>query len=57
MSERSKEQRKADSETRNPNKMAQRMAYMSALHKQMEARGIKPTWGGRGGGGGGFGRG
>ena len=60
MGERSREQQKTDSETRNPNKMAQRMAYFSAMHKQMEARGIKPPQfgpGGRGGGGRGFGPG
>lgn len=48
--DRTQAQRKTDSETRNPNQMAQRMAYMSAMHKQMEARGIKPPQWGRGGG-------
>ncbi len=63
MGERSREQQKTDSETRNPNKMAQRMAYFAAMRKQMEARGIQPPrWGpggggGHGGGRGGFGRG
>jgi hypothetical protein len=54
---RSKAERKADSETRNPNQRAQRMAYRRAMREQMKARGIEPPrWGG-GGGRGGPGRG
>lgn len=37
---RSREQRKADSETRDPNRFAQRMAYFAALGRQMSKRGI-----------------
>lgn len=52
MNDRSKEERKSDSETRNPNDQARRMAYRAAMFKQMQARGIQPPrWGGPGGGG------
>jgi hypothetical protein len=53
---RSQSERKAESEQRDPNQMAQRMAYFAAMRKRMEARGIQPPrWGpmGRGGPGGG----
>jgi hypothetical protein len=52
----SQAERKKDSESRNPNQMAQRMAYWNAMSKRMQARGIQPPrWGpggmGRGSGG------
>ncbi|OWY70148.1 hypothetical protein B7486_17770 [cyanobacterium TDX16] len=57
MKSRSREERKKDSETRDPNEQAQRMAYFSAMRKQMEKRGIQAPMGpgGRGPGGGGRG--
>ena len=59
---RTREERKADSENRNPDEMAQRMAYFSAIRQRMEERGIEMPWGpggghGRGGRGGGRGMG
>lgn len=48
-------QRKEQSESRNPDDMARRMAYFSAVHQRMSARGIEMPWG-RGGGPGGPGR-
>lgn len=52
MNDRTKEERKSDSETSNPNDRARRMAYRAAMFKQMQARGIQPPrWGGPGGGG------
>jgi hypothetical protein len=55
MGDRSQSQRKMDSEKRDPNKMAQRMTYWSAMGKRMAARGIQPPRFGPGGGGRGMG--
>jgi hypothetical protein len=51
------QERKMRSETRNPDQMARRMAYFSALRARMGARGIQGPWGGGGHGPGGFGGG
>ena len=47
----SKEERKARSESRNPDQTARMMGYFSAMRKRMEQRGIQPPGGpgGRGG--------
>lgn len=52
------EERKARSESRNPDQMARAMSYFMAAQKRMTERGMKmPAWGGRGPGGGGRGPG
>jgi hypothetical protein len=59
MGPRTQQERKAMSESRNPDEMARAMAYFGAMQKRMSERGIKmPQWGwGRGAGPGGRGRG
>jgi pyruvate/2-oxoglutarate dehydrogenase complex dihydrolipoamide acyltransferase (E2) component len=54
---RTREERKADSENRNPDEMARGMAYFMAIRQRMSERGIEMSWGpggghGRGGRGG-----
>jgi len=54
---RSRDDRKARSESQDPDQSAQRMAYFMALQSRMTERGIKMPWGGgRGGFGGSGGR-
>ena len=48
---RTREERKADSESRNPDDMARRMAYFTAVRERMAERGIEMPFGRRGMGG------
>ncbi len=53
----SKQERKEQSEARNPDQMAKTMTYFMAVQKRMSERGMKMPWGGPGGGRRGPGRG